>query len=59
MLTTNAVIGRLRELADERRTYLMNCFLNGMTKVQYHQTIGEVRGIDWMLANIEDITKRD
>lgn len=56
---TGAIIGELRDLAGDRRDYLMRCFLNGLNETLYHQTIGEIRGIDWMLANIEDITKRD
>lgn len=59
MQNTSAVISKLRELADERREYLMRCFLNGLSETLYHQTIGEIRGLDWVMTNLEDITKRD
>ena len=59
MQNTGAVISKLRELVDERREYLMRCFLNGLPEPVYYQNIGEIRGLDWVMTNLEDITKRD
>jgi hypothetical protein len=59
MQNTGIVIGRLRETIEERREYLMRCFLNGLTEPLYHQTIGEIRGLDLTISYIDEITKSD
>jgi len=59
MQNTGIVIGRLREMIEERREYLMRCFLNGLNETLYHQTIGEIRGLDLTISYIDEITKSD
>lgn len=59
MQNTGAVINKLRETIEERREYLMRCFLNGLNETLYHQTIGEIRGLDLSIDYLNEITKSD
>lgn len=54
---TGLVLRRLRSTVAERREYLMAAFMNGLTETMYHQTIGEVRGLDHAMTLLDEIEK--
>lgn len=56
---TGTVIRVLRARVQERREYLTACFMNGLSESAYHQTIGEVKGLDDAITILNEIEKGD
>jgi hypothetical protein len=54
---TSLLVRKWREEMGERREYLMRCFMNGLNETLYHQTIGEIRGIDHAMNTLDEIEK--
>ncbi len=52
---TGLVIRALRQRVQERRDYLMAMFMQGLAETAYHQTIGQVQGLDAAVTILDEI----
>ena len=52
---TGLVIRSLKQQVQERRDYLMAMFMQGLSETAYHQTIGQVQGLDAVMTILDEI----